>query len=76
MLFRAKFFSSQLSVIFARYQPERLSQAIYTATGDQATVFRLRISMDRISDSDSEDAGSIPAGATNEADRKRQASLK
>ena len=25
----------------------------------------LRISMDRISDSDSEDAGSIPAGATN-----------
>ena len=25
---------------------------------------RLRISMDRISDSDSEDAGSIPAGAT------------
>lgn len=26
--------------------------------------FRLRISMDRISDSDSEDAGSIPAGAT------------
>jgi hypothetical protein len=27
-------------------------------------TFRLRISMDRISDSDSEDAGSIPAGAT------------
>jgi hypothetical protein len=27
-------------------------------------VFWLRISMDRISDSDSEDAGSIPAGAT------------
>ena len=28
------------------------------------TAFWLRISMDRISDSDSEDAGSIPAGAT------------
>jgi hypothetical protein len=32
--------------------------------------------MDRISDSDSEDAGSIPAGATNKADIKRQAGLK
>lgn len=32
--------------------------------------------MDRISDSDSEDAGSIPAGATGKADIKRQADLK
>jgi hypothetical protein len=31
---------------------------------------RLRISMDRISDSDSEDAGSIPAGATRPERRK------
>ena len=29
-----------------------------------AQLFRLRISMDRISDSDSEDVGSIPTGAT------------
>jgi hypothetical protein len=34
-----------------------------------APEFRLRISMDRISDSDSEDAGSIPAGATTEQSR-------
>jgi hypothetical protein len=32
--------------------------------------------MDRISDSDSEDAGSIPAGATNKADIKRQAGFR
>ena len=31
---------------------------------------RLRISMDRISDSDSEDAGSIPAGATTEQSKE------
>ena len=39
----------------------------------RAGIFWLRISMDRISDSDSEDAGSIPAGATVKADIKRQA---
>ena len=43
-------------------------------TGTRQPIW-LRISMDRISDSDSEDAGSIPAGATNEADIKRQAGL-
>jgi hypothetical protein len=43
--------------------------------GTKTELFWLRISMDRISDSDSEDAGSIPAGATNKADIKRQAGL-
>ena len=33
-----------------------------------AQLFRLRISMDRISDSDSEDVGSIPTGATASAE--------
>jgi hypothetical protein len=37
--------------------------------------FWLRISMDRISDSDSEDAGSIPAGATDKADKPAEMSL-
>ena len=38
----------------------------FLARGDERVSrnFWLRISMDRISDSDSEDAGSIPAGAT------------
>jgi hypothetical protein len=38
--------------------------ALPSGTWQRATDFWLRISMDRISDSDSEDAGSIPAGAT------------
>ena len=42
------------------------------ATGNRLTGnhFWLRISMDRISDSDSEDAGSIPAGATTEQSKE------
>ena len=64
-----KFFTLQLSVIFAAVNPA-IRQLAPPVTGvwQPATHFRLRISMDRISDSDSEDAGSIPAGATNEAD--------